>query len=142
MPLVAVTVSAYVPVGVPPVETAGVEPLPPPLQPVQSKASKIKIPSPNLAFWRSQEVRKSIKASVSSHTDRGKPRRISLAGIQNLGGPTSDLAVVATVTVKFDGLAPTIRDEGETVQFVVAGALLQLAVTVPLKPFIPVKPSV
>lgn len=143
--MVPVTVSEYVPAGVPgfvcPIPPP--PPLPPPPQAVStnisnsSAVSRINARRKDLTSWAQRRaVTQSIVRNIAASMGKLVKRR-NVGGIGGKGrerGRPSDGAVVVTVTVTGVAEAPSRADPGETTQVDAAGAPVQAKETVPPLP--------
>ena len=139
-----VTVSVYVPAGVPGLlDPPPPPPPPPPPQAASAKASTKTAPSGNHAgVWclAPRRLRRtaahanaaSSRASIHSAPSRGE--RGGTGGSCGAPGGLSDAAVVVTVTVTLVGVLPAVTGLGDTVQVASEGAPEQVKLTAPDNP--------
>jgi len=127
------TVSMYVPAGVPLPREVDIDP-PPPHAAHTSTSSKLKLSATQARRRRVPSVASAAKP-ISPSTSR-RPRGVPTSGRSCVPGPASARAVVVTRTVACPRLDPSsVTSEGSTVHFAPCGAPLQLSFTVPCNPF-------
>ncbi len=142
-----VTVSVYVPTGVPPAPGGGGGPPPP--QAGIARAAKNSthsraVPAPSQARRRLATARLTSITASSHQNTCGRPLRLPAMGGPRWGrGAPIARAVVVTLTVALTVAVPfKATAVGLGVQVEAGGAPLQASDTVPLKPVVPVKASV